>query len=315
MIGTVFGVVQLFVTSIALAVRYLPLPSHLWVYMAVAAPFLLWVTPLALVILLWSRRWVLSALAAGLTAATVAVQAPLYVAAKVDGPSVAVRVMTVNMLYGRADAVAITAIANDRADVLLVQELTPDATRRLKTAGIEEKFSHHRLEPRKMAAGAGVYSRFPMPATALVGGLERVMVTARLRVKGVKTDPTVASVHLASPWPQEIDGWHRDLDEFPSVLDEITAGSDEGSIVVGGDFNSTVDMRPFRRLLTGGYRDASEQAGAGRQFTFPSNRRVPPFMGLDHVLTRNATAVSTETVTVPGTDHRALLATVQVPRG
>jgi endonuclease/exonuclease/phosphatase (EEP) superfamily protein YafD len=40
-----------------------------------------------------------------------------------------------------------------------------------------------------------------------------------------------------------------------------------------------------------------------------------PFMGIDHVLTRDATAVSTETVTVPDSDHRALLATVLLPRG
>ena len=160
-----------------------------------------------------------------------------------------------------------------------------------------------------------MYSRFPMPHSALIDDLQRVTVSTRLRIKGVATDPTVVSVHLASPWPHPVDGWRRDLAEFPSVQDALTSESDDGSVLIGGDFNATIDMRPFRALLTGGYRDASEQAGTGRQFTFPSDRRVvPPFMGLDHVLTRNATAVSTETVTVPGTDHRALLATVQLPR-
>jgi hypothetical protein len=38
-------------------------------------------------------------------------------------------------------------------------------------------------------------------------------------------------------------------------------------------------------------------------------------MGLDHVITRNATGVSTATITIPDTDHRALVATVLVPRG
>jgi endonuclease/exonuclease/phosphatase (EEP) superfamily protein YafD len=140
------------------------------------------------------------------------------------------------------------------------------------------------------------------------------MVTARLRIEGVSIDPTVASVHLASPWPHRIDGWNRDFAAFPSVLGQISRDNVDGSIIIAGDFNATIDMRPFRRLLDGGYREASEQAGAGRQFTYRSNWRVPPFMGLDHVLTRNATAVSAETVTVPVTDHRALLATVLVPR-
>jgi endonuclease/exonuclease/phosphatase (EEP) superfamily protein YafD len=302
------------VACVAFAVRYAPLPNHPSVYVAVAAPFLLWAAPLALALLMWSERWVLTALAACLIGAMVAVQVPLYVAARVDGASVAVRVMTINMLYGRADAEVITAIADGRADVLMVQELTPEAARRLQAAGIERTFPHQLLAPRPEAAGAGVYSRYPLTTSAQIGGLQRIMVSTRLEIEGVTTNPTVASVHLASPWPHPVDGWRRDLNEFPSIMDALAAQSDEGSILIGGDFNSTIDMRPFRRLLTGGYRDASEQAGEGRQFTFPSNRRVPPFMGLDHVLTRNATAVSTTTVTVPGTDHRALLATVQVPR-
>lgn len=313
MIGTVAGVLLLIVAGVAFVVRYAPLTTHMWVYIAVAGPFLLVAAPLALATLMWSRRRVLSALATCLTVATVAVQVPLYVADPVDGASITIRVMTINMLYGRADASAITAIADDRADVLMVQELTPEAARRLRAAGIERQFPHHLLDPLPKAAGAGVYSRYPMTTSTPIGGLQRIVVTTRLRIDGVTPDPTVASVHLASPWPHPVDGWRRDLDEFPSILDALTAQSD-GSILIGGDFNATIDMHPFRRLLTDGYRDASGQAGAGRQFTFPSNKRVPPFMGLDHVLTRNATAVATETIAVPGTDHRALLATVQVPR-
>jgi endonuclease/exonuclease/phosphatase (EEP) superfamily protein YafD len=257
---------------------------------------------------------VLSALAAGLTVAAIAVQVPLYVATTTDERSVTVHVMTINMLYGRADADVITALANDRADVLMTQELTPEAVRRLQTAGIDQKFPYHVLAPGPEAAGAGVYSRYPMASSARVGGLQRGMVKTRLKIDGVRIDPIVASVHLDSPWPRKIDGWRSDLGEFPGILADLTTESAGGSLLVGGDFNATIDMLPFRRLLRGGYRDASEQAGSGRQFTYPSNWRIPPFMGIDHVLTRNATAESTETVTVPGSDHRALLATVLVAR-
>ncbi len=84
---------------------------------------------------------------------------------------------------------------------------------------------------------------------------------------------------------------------------------------MAGDFNATIDMKPFRELLSNGYHDSAEQAGAGRQFTYRSNKRYPPLIGIDHILTRNATAVTTEAVTIPDTDHRALLATVMVPKG
>ena len=51
--------------------------------------------------------------------------------------------------------------------------------------------------------------------------------------------------------------------------------------------------QPFRRLLTNGYQDAARQAGSGRNLTYPANKRYPPVLGIDHVLTRNAIAVST----------------------
>lgn len=90
-----------------------------------------------------------------------------------------------------------------------------------------------------------------------------------------------------------------------------TAG--QGAVIVAGDFNSTPDMRQFRDLLTNGYRDAVEQTGAGFAPTFPSNKWFPPVLVIDHVLTRNAAASSIQTVDIPGSDHRALLATVHVP--
>jgi endonuclease/exonuclease/phosphatase (EEP) superfamily protein YafD len=97
------------------------------------------------------------------------------------------------------------------------------------------------------------------------------------------------------------------------TLSDLAAQTAHGAVLIGGDLNSTVDMREFRQLLINGYGDAAEQTGSGRNFTYPANRGFPPVIGIDHVLTRNATAVSTHTVEVPNTDHRALLTTVMVP--
>jgi endonuclease/exonuclease/phosphatase (EEP) superfamily protein YafD len=56
----------------------------------------------------------------------------------------------------------------------------------------------------------------------------------------------------------------------------------------------------------------SEAAGVGIYSRFPiiASDRI----GIDHILTRNATAVTTTTFKIPDTDHRALLATVMVPQ-
>jgi endonuclease/exonuclease/phosphatase (EEP) superfamily protein YafD len=85
-------------------------------------------------------------------------------------------------------------------------------------------------------------------------------------------------------------------------------------VVVAGDLNSTFDMSPFRAVLRNGYRDAAEQSGAGIVPTFPADRRFPPLLAIDHILTHGCTATSVRAVALPGSDHRALVATVQIAR-
>jgi endonuclease/exonuclease/phosphatase (EEP) superfamily protein YafD len=92
-----------------------------------------------------------------------------------------------------------------------------------------------------------------------------------------------------------------------------TAGP--AAVIVGGDYNSTPDMRQFRDPRTDGYRDAVEQLGAGFAPTFPSNRWHPPLITIDHILTHNAAASSIRTIQVPGSDHRTPLATIEIPAG
>jgi endonuclease/exonuclease/phosphatase (EEP) superfamily protein YafD len=98
------------------------------------------------------------------------------------------------------------------------------------------------------------------------------------------------------------------------ALEEAAKSASEGSVIVAGDVNSTADMREFRQLLGNGYNDASEQAGAGMTATFPADVLLPPFLGIDHILTRECTATLVRTVTVPGSDHRAMVADIELPR-
>jgi endonuclease/exonuclease/phosphatase family metal-dependent hydrolase len=83
----------------------------------------------------------------------------------------------------------------------------------------------------------------------------------------------------------------------------------DGAVLAAGDFNSTNDIREFRGMLTDGYRDAAEQAGAPFAPTYPADR-FTPVIAIDHVLTRNATGTGVQTVRVPGTDHMALIVDV-----
>ncbi len=72
-------------------------------------------------------------------------------------------------------------------------------------------------------------------------------------------------------------------------------------------------MLPFRRLLADGYRDAAERAGAGLSRAYPSRPWRRPMIGIDHVLLYNCAATSARTVPVPGSDHRGLATTIDLP--
>ena len=107
-------------------------------------------------------------------------------------------------------------------------------------------------------------------------------------------------------------GRHRDA-RAKTQLDNFAAAAGPGAVIVGGDYNSTPDMRQFRDLPTDGYHDAVEQTGSGFAPTFPSDTWFPPVITIDHVLTRNAIASLIMTTDVPGSDHRSLLANIAVP--
>ena len=311
---TILGFGFVVIAAVALVVRYTPIPSHPVLYLVVASPYLIPAGPLAVALLLWGHRWVFAVVAAALSVALVAPQVPWFVRADPLADHVPLRAMTINMLYGRADPVSIVRAADEQADVVMVQEFTQEAADGLAAAGIRQTFPYEFLDARPEATGIGLYSRYPISQRERIGRHALPMVSARIRVDGVTRDTMLLSVHLAAPWPQPIDDWKKDLAEFPATLTQVADQADGGAVVVGGDFNATTDMRPFRDLLANGYRDAAEQAGAGFVRTYPANRRIPSFMGIDHVLTRDCTAVSAHTLELPGTDHRAFVTTVQLPR-
>ena len=277
-------------------------------------PYLVLGAPVAGVEFAVGRRWIVAIAAAALSVVTIATQLPRYVGS--DGGtdnSVKVRMMSANLRLGTAEPDAVVRSAQDRADVLAVQEFTPDKVARLSAAGLQQTFPYRALVARDSASGVGIWSRYPIQHSARVSASKKALVSAQLQVTGVAVDPTVVVVHT-SPWPEPIDDWSRDMDRLSGTLEEVAKLASGGSVIVAGDFNSTADMRGFRQLLHNGYHDSSEQAGAGMTATFPADVLLPSFLGIDHILTYECTATSVHTLTVPGSDHRAVVADIELPR-
>jgi endonuclease/exonuclease/phosphatase family metal-dependent hydrolase len=217
------------------------------------------------------------------------------------------RMLTVNLYFGRADAeVVVARVRQVGADVLFLQELTADAVTRLKQAGLDDLMPHTQLDLRGGSRGSGIYSRFPLSEGPSVAPVHMAQPTALLelpngdRVELVCVHPVTPNLGRggAAPWRAELEALPPP-GELPRVL--------------AGDFNATLDHAAFRDVLHLGYADAALQAGKALTPTWG-----PPGQGavltLDHVLVPRGCAVLEYSVhVVPGTDHRAVYAEIQLP--
>jgi endonuclease/exonuclease/phosphatase (EEP) superfamily protein YafD len=312
--ATILGLVALAVGVLGLVSRYLRVTNEVVLVVAAASPYLTVAAVVSLILFGLARRWLLTILAAVLCVVAIGVQLPRFLGPeKVGVPSVALRVVTVNLGVGQADPRAMTELASATADVLVLEELTPDAAAGLSAAGLDGIFGHNFISPEERANGIGVWSRHPIVESEHIDGYQMPMLKTRIQVPGLMFAPTVLAIHLAAPWVQPLDRFRNDLEKLPATLRDVARGAGAGAVIVAGDFNATMDMQPFRRLLDEGYRDAGEQVGAGLTRTYPSKPWRKPVIGIDHVLVRNCTATSAGTVEVPGSDHRGLAATIEIP--
>lgn len=303
----------------SLIARAVPVSGLAHLVLAVGAPYLAVVSLIASAVVLWRRRTVVVLAAAVLAVAAVGVQVSWYWLGRAPrvGEHVEIRVLMANIDRGQVDAAQFVEAAGSNADVITVAELTPEAARRITAAGIGRDFPHAHLIPGPEAEGIGIWSRYPLTALWERPGADFV-IAARARVPGVRVSPVVASMHIFSPVADGADNvgrWRSDLGSAGSRLDDLAVAAGEGAVIVGGDFNSTPDVKQFRDLLTDGYRDAVEQSGSGFAPTFPADAWYPPVITIDHVLTRRAAATSVRTISVAGSDHRLLAASVEVPTG
>ncbi|MGK2880792.1 MAG: endonuclease/exonuclease/phosphatase family protein [Mycobacterium sp.] len=301
---------------ITVAVRSRPLSNVIGLVVAVGSPYTTLLVVMVLAVMIICRRLILALIAVVIVCANVVIQVPWYYFGQ--PPNVAehldLRVLSSNLRKGQVDAVQFVRLATTGADVITVSELTSAAVAEFDSAGIGSAFPFAALIPGDGASGIGLWSRYPFVVESRTMGA----VAVRLQIDGLRHDPLVASMHVTNPLARNgrpsFDDWLNGITAAKADLHGFADAAGPAAVIVAGDFNSTPDLRQFRDLLTNGYRDAVEQVGAGFAPTFPSYRPWwPPLITIDHLLTRQAAASSIRTVYLHGTDHRALLATVEVP--
>ena len=274
---------------------------------------------------LWRRRvlLVVSALAlvvngwwhAGyfMPTARVSSAATAAVAAQATTDDSYARVMTLNCLAGHASAADIVRVVREQhVEVLCLQEINDSMVSDLENAGIGELLPYHVISTGATSVSNG--GRNGIWTLAPQDNVSRNLLpieTSSMPAVNVQIGSRtvrVVSVHPNSPTRGAQDLWNEGL----SVIGSLS--SYDHAYLIMGDFNSTWDHARFRDLLGDAFVDASQQSGQGFHMTYPSNSKIPSLIEIDHIVYAKSSGItvsSLEAVEISGSDHRALLGTLE----
>ncbi len=261
------------------------------------------VIPLAVAAL--ARSWIAFGVAAAVAAVFAGIVLPrAFGGGRPHATGPELRILTANLRFGQAGGASLVdLVRRTGAEVLSVQEFTPEAADRLDAAGIERLLPYQVIDPRSGPEGSGLYSRYPLTKLPDRGPTTFAMVNATLAVPGAAPIRLTAA-HPPAPLGPDAAKWRRDLTEIPPATPHGQVG------IVAGDFNATLDHAPLRHLIGEGFTDAADATGQGLVPTF---RPWPPIT-IDHVLADRRIAVERVKVYFqPASDHRALFAELRLP--
>lgn len=283
--------------------------SWVWEPVVLAASFAsyLMVGALAAIVVLGlARQWVSTALAVLVSVAAVWSQAPMLWPDGSAPSGTDLVVMQSNLMLGGGSAEEVVRAARDNsAEVLTLEELTPELLAKLDTAGLAELLPHRYVAPSGGGQGSGIFSKYP-----LLDGIKfEGFWLNNLRATMIHPDRGPITVFAFHPIPPLSNAgvWAHELDRIRELLDEQT-----GQVVVGGDFNSTYDHAAYRDLVRGRYADSAELLGVGAMPTWPTDRSWGPLIGIDRVLVAGGHATAVHSTHIAGTDHRAVIARLRL---
>lgn len=223
------------------------------------------------------------------------------------------RLMTANLLRGRADPDALVAmLERERPDVLAVQELSP-----VLAEAIASVLSHGQLEPEEGYDGMGVALRRPGRVGRLPLARRDGRSATLLPEDWPGLDHAVEILNLHVPAPHTLPQW-RALAERRAQLRALERYLDEAlarPLVVCGDLNATpawpVHRRLTRRLSDLAAEDALRR-GVRPQRTWGPWPGAPRLLRIDHVLGSRVNVLETRRVEIRGSDHSALVADLEL---
>lgn len=196
------------------------------------------------------------------------------------------------------------------ADIVLLQEYS---RRDLNLVEEDGELGSYPYTYQHVASGPeslSVYSRFPLREQEVrdITGFPQMRVVASLG----NYDVAIWNVHAHSPVEGNVRQWESDLQHLGKWIRE-----EHLPVVMAGDFNATMQHRPFREIVQDGVREAAQDRGKWFDATWPSvDVAIPTPRGvlrLDHVLTKGPLRVDRIWTGSPaGSDHYSVHATINL---
>ena len=218
--------------------------------------------------------------------------------------------MSANTWIGAANAGQLMdAVRFHAVDVLVVTEATPAIMRRLDAEGASDYFTHREGIARASTfTGTMILSRYPLSVRD-PGTDTAVEATQSVQPEVDVTAPEgtvrLKVAHPTAPLPGDTAQWRAGLRALQAWKEHLDG---DQLVVLAGDFNASFGHPGFRDLAEG-LDDAQRTDGQGWVRTWPfAGNRLPPFVQLDHLLSRRLTVVAAGQVAFNRADHAAVWA-------
>ncbi len=225
-------------------------------------------------------------------------------------PVARVRVVAANVEFGQGTGALIDLARREGPQVLYVSECDPGCGRAL-VAALSGRLPYQVAVEAEGSAGSVLLSAYPLRDRAVVPSVMGMPgATADIAGRAVR----LQLAHPMPPVPGQVRLWK---DELGRLRDAVAARPADEALILAGDFNASQDHAAFRSVVSAGpLLDAARTTGASRVPTWPAEGPLPPYVQIDHVLsTSDLYPVATRFLPLPGSDHRAVLADLDLHDG
>lgn len=246
--------------------------------------------------------------------------------AQPDG-SETLTVMSYNVLGRQYNpSPTIDTIRAENADVVLLQELNYELAVSIQQH-LSDFYPYQMLDPKSDVHGMGMLSKYPLRPTGIDLPLSWVGKPQVLELNWDGRWVTLVNFHMSPTRLDKIDQISEDNHSRQAQAQVLVDLSRQtGSMIAGGDANST-PLNDAYRILTTGFSDSWKEVGFGLGHTFPGSDHpegsrpgiagiyVPKWLArIDYVLyTPDWQAVSVRTARFDGlSDHRGVVAALKL---